>query len=247
MSEAELKPKGRLIYKMRVAKIIDYTPTIRELFLELLEPTNFQFKAGQFVMLHVPQEGSAKAALRAYSIASTHHRQNGFQLIFKYVENGLASKFVWGLEEGATVHFTGPFGKVFFKEPPTEQIVFLNTGSGVAQHLAFLLSHAADYPDIRYRLFFGVRNENDIYYEKQLQEMKIKWPNFEYEYILSRPSEKWSGRKGYVHHFLEELDYSKIPTTFYLCGNGQMIKDVKKLLIEEKNFPPTHILSEAFD
>src|SRR5437868_6470163 len=83
----------RIIRKMTVTKICDYTPQIRELFIKCSEPSDFEFRAGQFVMLHVPQ--SPKPALRAYSIASTDEQKDGFRLIFKYVDNGIASKYVW--------------------------------------------------------------------------------------------------------------------------------------------------------
>jgi CDP-4-dehydro-6-deoxyglucose reductase len=241
----DVKPKGRSIYKMRVAKIIDHTPLFRELFLEALTPSEFQFRAGQFVMMHVPQE--TKPALRAYSIASAEQTKTGFQLIFKAVENGVATNFVWALKGDETLDFTGPFGRVFFKEPPTEQIVFLNTGSGIAQHLSFILSHAERFPDLRYRLLFGVRNDVDVYYRDELEAIKSKLKDFQYEYVLSRPTESWSGKKGYIQHYVETFEYMSIPTTFYLCGNGQMIKDVKHLLIESKGFSPDKIHSEAFD
>jgi CDP-4-dehydro-6-deoxyglucose reductase len=242
---APAAPKGRAIYQMRVTRIEDHTPSIRELTIETLEPSGFRFQAGQFVMLHVPTDG--KPALRAYSIASDDRNPRGFQLLFKSVENGLASRFVWDLKGGEVLNFTGPFGRVFFKEPPTEQIIFLNTGSGVSQHLSFLLSKAEKYPDLRYRMLFGVRNENEIYYQKQLDELTRKIPDFKYAFILSRPGESWAGRRGYVQNFIDEFEHLKIESTFYLCGNGAMIKDVKKQLIEGQGFDPKRILVEAFD
>lgn len=237
---------ARKIYEMQVSKIIDHTSNVRELIIETKNNEEFAFKAGQFVMLNVPQ-GDAKPALRAYSIASDERTKNGFKLLFKFVENGVASNYVWKMEEGQSVNFTGPFGKVFFQEPPAEQIVMLSTGTGVSQHLSYLLSKKEQYPNLKYRMLFGVRSESDIYYENHLQEIQKSLPNFTYEYILSRPSETWKGRKGYVQHFLNDFDYKNIPTTFYLCGNGGMIKEVKQQLLEVDGLPKTAIWAEAFD
>lgn len=237
---------GRKVYEMKVTKIIDHTQNVRELIIETQNNEEFSFKAGQFVMLNVPQN-ETKPALRAYSIASDERIKNGFKLLFKYVENGIASNYVWKLEEGQTLNFTGPFGKVFFQEPPTEQIVFLNTGTGVSQHLSYLLSKKDQYPNLKYRMLFGVRSEADIYYESHLQELKKALPHFTYEFILSRPSDTWQGRKGYIQNFLAEFDYKNIPTTFYLCGNGGMIKEVKHQLLEVDGLPKTSIWAEAFD
>lgn len=237
----------RTIYSMNVEKIIDYTGNVRELVLKAETPAEFSFRAGQFVMLHVPVADSPKPALRAYSIASSEKTKNGFRLIFKFVESGLASTYVWALKGGETLKFTGPFGKVFFQEPPTEQIVFLNTGSGVSQHLCYLLSKQEEYPHLRYRMLFGVRTEKDIYLKEELDSLQQQFKNFKYEFVLSRPSEQWQGKKGYVQNFIKEFDYHQIPTTFYLCGNGGMIKEVKHQLLEVEGFDKTRLWTESFD
>lgn len=236
---------ARTIYRMKVLGIEDHTHNVRELVIGTEEPSEFKFRAGQFVMLHVPQEG-AKPALRAYSIATDERDHKGFRLLFKYVENGLASAYVWSLKGGETLQFTGPFGKVFFQEPPTEQIVFLNTGTGLSQHLSYLLSKKEAYPNLRYRLLFGVRSQRDIYHQQELEQLSAHLTDFKFEYVLSRPEAGWSGKVGYVQNFIKEFEYTKHPTTFYMCGNGGMIKDVKAIL-EADGIEKTRIWAEAFD
>lgn len=235
----------RVQYKMIVSKIMDHTPNVRELIIETKNPQEFVFKAGQFVTLHVPHE--PKPAMRAYSIASADQQTNGFTLLFKKIEGGIASTYVWNLKQGDELTFTGPFGRVFFKEPPTEQIIFMNTGTGISQHYSYLLSKKDLYPNLRYRMLFGVRNEQEIYHQAQLEALKKELKDFEYQYVLSRPSDSWTGKKGYIQNFVHEYDYHNIPTTFYLCGNGGMIKDVKAQLIEKEGFDKGRIFSEAFD
>ena len=237
---------SRAIYEFTVDQIKDHTKEIRELFLTLKNQPEFKFKAGQFVMLHVPTK-TEKPALRAYSIATTEHDTKKFRLIFKFVENGAASNFVWALNGQEVLNFTGPFGKVFFQEPPDEQIVFLNTGSGLSQHFCFLESKMKQFPNLKYKLYFGVRKEEDRYYENELTELKKHLPNFEFHYVLSRASDAWTGKKGYVQHFLNETNYKQIPTTFYLCGNGGMIKEVKHQLLEIDGLDKSKVWSEAFD
>lgn len=236
----------RIVYSMKVEKIIDHTHNVRELVLKTEEPSAFKYRAGQFVMLHVPVEGS-KPALRAYSIASDERVTEGFRLLFKFVENGLASTYVWSLQGGESLKFTGPFGKVFFQEPPTEQVVFLNTGTGVSQHLSYLVSKKETHPDVQYRMLFGVRSEKDIYLKEELDALAQEFPNFKYEFVLSRPSDQWTGKKGYIQHFIKDFKYQTVPTTFYLCGNGGMIKEVKHQLLEVDGFDKTRLWTEAFD
>jgi CDP-4-dehydro-6-deoxyglucose reductase len=237
---------ARIVYSMKVEKIVDHTHNVRELVLRTESPENFQYKAGQFAMLHVPVEG-AKPALRAYSIASDDRVTNGFRLLFKFVDNGLASTYVWSLKGGESLKFTGPFGKVFFQEPPTDQIVFLNTGTGISQHLSYLVSKRELYPNLQYRMLFGVRSEKDIYIKDELDALTKEFKNFKYEFVLSRPSESWTGKKGYIQNFMHEFNYKEIPTTFYLCGNGGMIKEAKHQLLEVDGIDKSRFWAEAFD
>jgi ferredoxin-NADP reductase len=230
---------------MKVSQIIDHTAHVRELVIKTDEPTAFNFKAGQFVTLHVPHE--PKPALRAYSIASTEAQSDGFRLLFKHVPGGVASTYVWQLQGGETLQFTGPFGRVFFKEPPSEQIIFMNTGTGLSQHLSYMLSKKHLYPSLKYRMLFGVRKESDMYYQKELADLSKELPDFKFEFVLSRPHDSWNGKKGYVQHFLHEFDYKNVDTTFYLCGNGGMIKEVKSQLLEKESFDKSKIFAEAFD
>ncbi|PIS11664.1 MAG: phenol 2-monooxygenase [Bdellovibrio sp. CG10_big_fil_rev_8_21_14_0_10_47_8] len=235
----------RIPHKMKVAEIIDHTHHVRELVIVPTEPSEFTFKAGQFITLHVPQE--PKPVLRAYSIASDDREKQGFRLLFKYVPEGIASTYVWSLKGSEILSVTGPFGRVFFKEPPSEQIIFLNTGTGLSQHYCYLMSKKELFPKVRYRMLFGVRTEQDVYYQPQLEALKKELPDFQYEYVISRPTENWTGKRGYVQHFLSEFDYKNIDTTFYLCGNGGMIKEVKAHLIEKDGFDKSKIFAEAFD
>lgn len=236
----------RKIHQMKIEKIIDHTPGVRELVVQSQAGEEFAFKAGQFAMLHVPQ-GAEKPVLRAYSIASDDRKKNGFRLLFKHVETGKASTYVWSLKGEELLSFTGPFGKVFFQEPPTEQIVFLNTGTGLSQHLCYLLSKKDQYPNLKYRMLFGVRSEQDMYLKEELDNLSNTLPDFKYEFVLSRPQDSWKGKKGYIQNFIKDFDYLNIPTTFYLCGNGGMIKEVKHQLFEIDQIDKTRVWAEAFD
>ena len=242
--ENEAAPKKRVIYHAKIKTIIDHTKDFRELFIKLIEPKEFNFRAGQFLMLHIP--GEAKPVLRAYSIASSAQQKDALGLIFKYVPNGIASEFVWKLKENDELHFTGPFGKVFLKEPAAEQIIFLCTGSGVAQHICFLKSHQDQLSQKNISFFMGLNTEENIYFEEELKKIKAQYRDFKYDYVLSQPSPAWGGLKGYVQNQIENLNYLKTPTDFYLCGNGQMIKHTREML-GLAGILPSQIIYEAFD
>ncbi len=202
-------------------------------------------------MLHVPQT-DGKPVLRAYSIASSDQDNTRFHLLFKYIPNGIASEYVWHLKGQELLSFTGPFGKLLFKEPPTQQMIFLNTGTGLAQHYSYLISNLGKYPKHQFRMLFGLPNPKEIYYKKELENLSTVYPNFKYDFVFSDPSSSPTMntsetlKTGYLQDQLENFKYLETPTTFYLCGNRSMLCSVRDQL-QESGFNKENILCEAFD
>lgn len=237
---------ARQIFQATLESLRTLTPTVRELSIRFQEPSAMEFQAGQFAMLHIPGD-HPKPVKRAYSIASDDRQPGIIKLIIKLVTDGIASEYVKNLSAGASLELSGPFGKLFFLEPPTEQVLFLCTGAGVSQHYSYLSSRAHIFAQNKYQMLFGVWNEDEIFYQNELDSLKQLLPHFDYEFVLDQPLKSdWSGKVGYVTNFIDQFNYLEVPTTFYLCGNPAMIKGMKALLAE-KEFPKERIFAEAFN
>ncbi len=232
------------LFKSKLAKIVDLTPTVRELYFELLEPTEINFKAGQFVMLQIPQ-GDGKLAPRAYSVASADHVKNSFRLVIKFYPHGIASEWVQTLKGGELIDYTGPFGKFLFKDPPAEQVIHVCTSTGLAPLYAMLASQGPKHKDVDFKVFMGVWNEKEIFYEKELNDLKKSLPKLAINYVLDKPLDSnWNGSTGFVTDHIAKLNLSR-PTEFYICGNPAMIKGVKEMLLA-KSFPANKIYTESY-
>jgi CDP-4-dehydro-6-deoxyglucose reductase len=230
--------------KAKLAKIVDLTPTVRELYFELIEPTEFKFKAGQFVMLQIPQP-DGKLAPRAYSVASADTDSKSFRLVIKFYQHGVASTWVQHLKGGEEILYTGPFGKFLFKEPALEQVVYVCTSTGIAPLYSMLASHGAKYKDVDFKIFMGVWNEKEIFYDKEISALKTTLPKLQEYFVLDKPiSADWKGHTGFVTDHIAKIDLKK-PTEFYLCGNPAMIKGVKEMLLSQ-NFPANKIYTESY-
>jgi CDP-4-dehydro-6-deoxyglucose reductase len=237
---------SKIVYRTTLVELNQVTPTMRELKLRIEDGYKMPFRAGQFVMLQVPAEGKPKPEQRAYSIASGADHDDRFTLLFKHFPGGVASEYVLKLTGGETLHFTGPWGRCFFKEPAAEQVIFVCTGSGLSQHISFLLSDAPNYPETKFHMLIGVSSESEMFYDKELKAIKERVKYFDYHWCLSRPSPEWTGRKGRVTAFIGDYDYKNKPTHIYLCGSGEMVKDVKRFLIEENGVPKENLIIENF-
>jgi CDP-4-dehydro-6-deoxyglucose reductase, E3 len=157
---------ARTIYEARLKSNNTLTPLVRELVVEFVKPPHMDFQAGQFVMLHVPNPETGKADLRAYSLASDDRIKGEFKLIIKLLGDGKASQFIKDLKAGTPMQFTGPFGKLVFKQPVAPNVAMICTGAGLSQHMSFLLSHGSKNPDSKFTLLIGVWNESEMFYLK---------------------------------------------------------------------------------
>ena len=87
-------------------------PKARRLVFEMAEPAELGFVGGQYIIidsgLTLP---NGKAAKRAYSIASADADQTRFELIARRIDGGICSNYLHQLEPGATLKFSGPWGK----------------------------------------------------------------------------------------------------------------------------------------
>jgi CDP-4-dehydro-6-deoxyglucose reductase len=230
--------------KFKLTKITDITPSVRELFLKPLDSAGLEFKAGQFVMLHLPQ-ADGKPAMRAYSVASAPGEKNDVKLVIKHYDLGVASAWVRTLKGGEEITYTGPFGKFLFHEPPAEQVVFVCTSTGIAPFYSMLAGHGTKAPNVDYKVLMGVWNEKEIFYDKELAALQKTLPKLKVDFVLDQPeSPDWKGLKGRVTEPIDKLDIKR-PTEFYLCGNPAMIKSVKELLLG-KGFPPDKIYTESY-
>lgn len=236
----------RQIYTAELISAQTHTEQIREYEFKLKEPALFAFKAGQFLMLHLPPENPGeKEILRAYSLASGEKDFTHFRLLIKYVEQGIASKFFWGLTSGQDIRFTGPFGKLFFPETPSKNLFFLSTGSGLAPHLSYIETYLEKWPQSRFHFLIGVRTQKDFFYVNYLENQKKRYPHFNYEFVLSRPDEQWKGRSGYLQKQISTLNTNLQESHFFICGNESMAKETKQALIEAQ-VPKEKILVEIF-
>jgi hypothetical protein len=93
-------------------------------------------------------------------------------------------------------------------------------------------------------LLFGVRAEADLFATNWLNNLKTKYSSFKFFTTLSRPEESWAGLKGRVTEQLGKLDITT-NADYYLCGNLEMVKQVRELLAA-KGVAPGSVHFEIF-
>jgi len=203
-----------------------------------------EFLPGQFVSLKVNDEGLR----RSYSIASLPGKKS-IELVVNVTPMGEGSKYILGLSIGDSVEVMGYFGKfVVTDEVVTSQkhLIFVGNGTGIAPlrpMIEDLLKNKSFEGQIH--LVWGMRYETDLYWLAELDKIQREYDNFHLSIALSRPVEKWLGVSGHVGDVISGLDIKGAETSAFLCGNPEMITEIKDLLIS-KGVEEGQILYERF-
>ena len=227
-------------YKCKVVYKKWLTPTVFDIRFE--PHKGFKFEAGQFVSVVVPnQDPKGKPLRRAYSLAVAPG--DGFGLCVKRVLNGPGSGYLANLEVGDTFKIFAPYGEFVFDTKSPRGVCFVSTGTGLAPFLSIIRSK-------EYRLhsppsainIFGARTEDEIIMPGFFEPLGVQELN-----AISQPSNQFSGFVGRVTDLLKSLgnEFAWMDTDFYLCGNGDMVKEVLNIL-KTKGVPHPHIHKEIY-
>jgi ferredoxin-NADP reductase len=171
---------------------------------------------------------------------------NRFELCLNRIQGGPGSAYLFGLELGAEVPFTGPWGTFAMRRMTEAPKAFIATGTGIAPVRSQLRWLFAQGYSGQAWLVFGVRNEEEMLYREEWETLAREHPNFRYLPTLSRPDDSWEGEQGYVQVQLEKHLKGRTDMEFYLCGRGAMVREVRGLL-EGWGVEKKRIRSERYD
>lgn len=169
-------------------------------------------KPGQFVNVKIPN--SKEVFLRRpFSVFEVDYAQNTLSMIVKILGRG--SKTLTEIATGATISLVYPLGKSFTYPDPTDRILLVGGGSGVAPML--FLARESGLPAGNVDLILGARTAED----------HINVDEYRQYATLHFASEDGSlGERGFVTQhsvFTGKLDdYDKI----YACGPDGMMRAV---------------------
>lgn len=225
----------------RVAALGYLTHDTKLIRLEILEGGPLAFSAGQYAKLVFPD-----VAEKYYSIASLPG-DTGLEFHIRRTSDGSSSShFVLDeLSVGDAVEVTAPMGKSYFRTKHLGPVLCVAGGSGMAPIRCIVETALRDDPDRELHLYFGARDEPDIYLEDRFLELAEKHRNFTFTPVLSAPSGQTSRRTGFVH----EAVAADIPSfegwKAYLCGPPPMVNAMLELL-RERRLAEDDIHADAF-
>lgn len=217
--------------------------------LELTEPFELEFIAGQYVLFNIPKE-DGEIALRHLSIASPPADKKQLEFVAKLIHRGLASTFIENLKIGNEVIFSGPAGLFKFHHSEKDKI-FVATGTGIAPIRSILESilnpndqipSSNQIPNSKLQLFWGLRHWKDVYFFEEFKKLSAENPNFQFKICLSQEKDLSNISKrdreyfelGRVNPVIEnslKIDELKIENSdVFICGDRKIVDSLRKFL-----------------
>jgi ferredoxin-NADP reductase len=170
--------------------------------------------------------------LRLYSIASGRN-QLTLRILFDVNPEGQLTPPMSRLQEGDTLYVSAPFGR-FTKTP--EDSWWIATGTGIAPFISMVESGEF----ANRTLIHGARLLNQFYFSELFKE---KMGGNYLRFCTAESSEEVvSGR---LTTFIKESDYILPERKYYLCGNANMVVEVRDLLLN-RGVPFEHIIAEIY-
>jgi ferredoxin-NADP reductase len=215
-------------------------PKVRHLAFAREDNEPLAFTAGQFITLHV--QGPTKILHRSYSIANIPGKDNTIELACSYVEGGLASGLLFGLQPGDSISASGPYGLFILKDEKPSRYILIATGTGVTPYRSMLneieqrlKTTASTESPLEVILVSGVRNPEELLYGEEFIAFANANPQFKFKAFYSREVDrelKSFESKGHVQDTFADLKLNPAQDIVYLCGNPSMIDDSFTLLTE---------------
>lgn len=224
----------------RVVRIEDPTHDIRRLWLEVESGGPYIFSAGQFAKVTFNGQPT-----RDYSMAN-RPGQPQLEFHIRHLPSGKASTYVADtLKVGDPVRVDGPYGASYLRELHGGPILALAGGSGLAPILSIIETALAKGMLQPIHLYFGVRDERDVYHERRLQDLAARHANFSAHIVLSEPSGQTERPTGFVHQLVQRHHQDFDGCKAYLAGPPPMVEAATEMFTA-RGMLPRDIHADAF-
>jgi ferredoxin-NADP reductase len=236
-------PTGPLI--LRLASITAQTSDSKTLRFIVPNDRKVNARPGQFLTFSFLFDG--KKVVRSYSICSSPATSGYVEITAKRVSQGCVSVFLNDRASvGMTVEANGPFGQFCFDESKHHNIVLIAAGSGITPMMAMLRYMDDLCVQTTVTLLYCVRTRGDIIFESELEELRSRLKDLQYQVLLSQPHAEWSGPRGHINpEFIEGAVKDLTSSDFFLCGPSPFM-GASRTILTALGVKPERIRQESF-
>jgi ferredoxin-NADP reductase len=233
-TESDTSTPKRLIWRVaEVAKIVDETPRVKSLVLDV--PGWPGHRPGQHVDVRLTAEDGYQAQ-RSYSVAS-EPENTYLMLTVELIEAGEVSPYLTAdVRPGDKFELRGPIGGYFIWTVAIGGPVFLVAGgSGIVPLMSMLRQRAAAESRTPAVLLYSSRTFDDIIYRKELDQMAARNDGLTVLYTLTRrqPPGWTGGARRIDRSMLASVGPSVMARPkIFICGPTSLVESAAQSLLK---------------
>jgi len=206
-------------HSARVERIVAHDADTRSLFLRQTDGERIAFRPGQFISCLIPS--GSERLIRPYSIASDPDREL-MEICLNRVPGGPGSAYLLGLEQGATVHFTGPWGTFVLDHAPDAEAIFIADGTGIAP-IRPMIHRALATAGGRIGLLYATEPGAPVLYRAEVDDLARRHERFTLAHVSSAAL-----RDEVTRRWVDgDRDRSR---RFFICGVGAIVPTLRDVL-----------------
>lgn len=208
------------------------------------EHEELSFAGGQYVIVHAGMpEGGGKAIKRAYSILTSDRERSSFQIAVRRIGEGGGSNFMHALREGATMSFSGPWGKYRIDGSPERRALILATDTGITAALGLIQSQQFGTWVQDSKIVWLVESDRYFLPEAFVRERAAGCCGLD---VIHLPAPGAPERTAWFENWIRQfMEQARQPDTAFLSGDGLLLFSCRDLLLS-RGVPANHIRLETF-
>lgn len=228
----------------RIERLQRLAPDVMAVFLRLPAREQFNYVAGQYLDVMLPQNRR-----RSFSIANPPHDSDLIELHVRRVASGeFTQQLFSGMAEKTLLRIEGPLGQFWFREESPRPALLIGGGTGYAP-LRAILRHLLERGDRRpLQFYWGAQSSVDLYEDAQCRAWSAQYPNLQYTPVLSNPAadQPWHGRQGWVHEAALQDHPNIHGFDVYTAGPPVMVEAIRHEFIA-RGLPADQLFFDSFD
>lgn len=225
-----VRPRTHLIKLIERREVAD-----RTLAIWLQKPADFDFTAGQFAELSVPNpevDAASEPEHLAFSMASSPEET---ELMFATrIRGGTFKQALRNMALGSEIQLEGPYGNFILHDDATRPAVFLAGGIGITPVRSILVHAAKAKLPNQLVLFYSNREPEEAAFLDELRDLQSLNPNYRFIPVMTQSEKSKSGWVGETGHIDKEM-ISKyldavVAPIYYVVGSPAFVQALREML-----------------
>jgi phenol hydroxylase P5 protein len=228
------------IQQAAVVRVRDLTPHVREIVLSPLE-RRISYRPGQWISVKVPID--QKPALnRAYSMAEPEEETGHLTLVFDRVPGGIGSAYLYSLNPGDRVSFSGPHGKFVLPEQHDKGFLMIGRYTGIVPIRCMIRAMMSHDTATSLTIISTASSEKELLYHEELGMFATAHADFHYFPIVAPPELEMDRVLELVSKRLADCR-DVVPM---ICGIKQFVRPLRAFLMDQ-GFDRRDVKVETYD